>query len=368
MSNFIQLPSVDSNAIPLSQKGTPNGVATLDGSGLIPIGQIPPAALAVLYTVADQAARFALTHPPVNNGDSVLQVDTNILYLVKDITNLGNASGYQAYTAGSAVNFTGSLVGDVTGTQGATVVSTVGTSSAANVHAAELLANAATDANNASTIVRRSAGGNFTATTITAALNGAVTGNVTGDLTGNVLGNVTGNVTGNVSGSSATFTGSLSGDVTSTGMTTAVAFVGTSSAANVHAAELLANAATNANTASAIVKRDASGNFSAGVVTARIVTTGFTGAYVAKTADYTLTAADLVVGADCTAGTIAITLPSAVGITGRQYIIKRLSDGGNTVNVITTSSQTIDGGTTANLAFQYQSITVVSDGSNWFII
>ena len=44
--------------------------------------------------------------------------------------------------------------------------------------------------------------------------------------------------------------------------------VGGQSAANVAAATVLANAATNLNTASTIVKRDASGNFSAGTITA----------------------------------------------------------------------------------------------------
>ena len=58
----------------------------------------------------------------------------------------------------------------------------------------------------------------------------------------------------------------LTGDVTTSAgsAATTVATVGTSTAANVHAAEVLANAATDANTVSAIVKRDASGNFSAG--------------------------------------------------------------------------------------------------------
>lgn len=46
-------------------------------------------------------------------------------------------------------------------------------------------ANAATDANTASTIVKRDASGNFTAGTITAALTGNLTGNVTGGVTGN---------------------------------------------------------------------------------------------------------------------------------------------------------------------------------------
>lgn len=63
----------------------------------------------------------------------------------------------------------------------------------------------------------------------------------------------------------------LIGDVLATGPGVApatVAFVGGSSAANVHTAELAANAATSSNTASTIVKRNASGNFSAGTITA----------------------------------------------------------------------------------------------------
>jgi hypothetical protein len=71
--------------------------------------------------------------------------------------------------------------------------------------------NAATNANTASTLVKRDGSGNFSAGTITAALTGNVTGNVTGDVTGNVTGNltgdVTGNVTGNVTGSSGSSTG-----------------------------------------------------------------------------------------------------------------------------------------------------------------
>ncbi|WP_374028910.1 beta strand repeat-containing protein [Bdellovibrio bacteriovorus] len=64
----------------------------------------------------------------------------------------------------------------------------------------------------------------------------------------------------------------LTGDVSASGsgsVTATVNSVGGSSAANVHNAELLANAATNNNTASTIVKRDASGNFSAGTITTK---------------------------------------------------------------------------------------------------
>lgn len=76
----------------------------------------------------------------------------------------------------SVSSFTGSLAGDVTGTQGATVVSQVGGSSAANVHLAELAANAATHLNTASAVVKRDGSGNFAAGTITANLFGNVTG------------------------------------------------------------------------------------------------------------------------------------------------------------------------------------------------
>ena len=69
----------------------------------------------------------------------------------------------------------------------------------------------------------------------------------------------------------------LTGDVTASGtgsVAATVASVGTSTAANIHAAELLANGATAANTASTIVKRDASGNFNAGTVTSYSNVTG----------------------------------------------------------------------------------------------
>lgn len=104
------------------------------------------------------------------------------------------------------------------------------------------LANTATNANTASSIVKRDASGNFSAGAITADLTGTVTGNVTGNITGNVTGDVTGDLTGDVAGdvyaqngtsvvlqngtdgTDATFTGklataraiALTGDVTGT--------------------------------------------------------------------------------------------------------------------------------------------------------
>jgi hypothetical protein len=65
----------------------------------------------------------------------------------------------------------------------------------------------------------------------------------------------------------------LTSDVSASGpgsVAATVNSVGGSSAANVNAATLLANAATNLNTVSTIVFRDASGNFSAGTITANL--------------------------------------------------------------------------------------------------
>lgn len=85
-----------------ANKGVANGYASLDSSGLVPVTQMPPAALERLVIVANQTARFALTTATVQNGDTVKQTDTGVMYFVVDDTNLGNASGYSVYTAGTA--------------------------------------------------------------------------------------------------------------------------------------------------------------------------------------------------------------------------------------------------------------------------
>jgi hypothetical protein len=85
-----------------STKGVANGYAGLDASGFVPMVNIPPAAIERLVIVADQAARFALTITTIQNGDTVKQTDTGLMYFVKDDTQLTSAAGYEAYTAGGA--------------------------------------------------------------------------------------------------------------------------------------------------------------------------------------------------------------------------------------------------------------------------
>ena len=94
----------------------------------------------------------------------------------------------------------------------------------------------------------------------------------------------------------------------------------------------------------------------------------FVGAVSTKTANYTLTGTDCAVNCDTTSSAFTITLPTAVGVSGKTYVIKRITAGTNRLTVATTSSQTIDGITTAIIDEQWASITVYSDGANWFIM
>lgn len=101
--------------VPLTQKAAANGVATLDANTLIPVTQIPKAAMPDYVVVADQAARYALTTAQVQNGDIVEQTSPSpaVFYYVKDDTNLGNAAGYAVYSAGVAAQVAWSGITDV---------------------------------------------------------------------------------------------------------------------------------------------------------------------------------------------------------------------------------------------------------------
>lgn len=81
--------------------------ALLDGkadlvNGVVPISQIPPAAIERMITVQDDIARFALTTDDVQLGDTVKVVSTNKMYLVIDTDHLDSAAGYSVYVAGRA--------------------------------------------------------------------------------------------------------------------------------------------------------------------------------------------------------------------------------------------------------------------------
>ncbi len=65
-------------------------------------------------------------------------------------------------------------------------------------------------------------------------------------------------------------------------------------------------------------------------------------------------------------GAHTATLPTAAGVAGKEYTIICSSSGTNAI--LTTSSQTIDGGTKWTNTAIYKAVTVVSDGANWWVV
>ena len=71
---------------------------------------------------------------------------------------------------------------------------------------------------------------------------------------------------------------------------------------------------------------------------------------------------------DCTSNAITINLPAISGITGRIYNIKKTDSTINAVTVDGSGSETIDGGLTAIINNQYESIQLQVSASEWSII
>ncbi len=90
----------------------------------------------------------------------------------------------------------------------------------------------------------------------------------------------------------------------------------------------------------------------------------------AKSANYVILATDEVVTMDATGGNRTLTLPTAVGYSGKPFTLKKIDASVNTVQVLTTSAQTIDGNASGDLylRLRYDTLRLVSDGANWLIV
>lgn len=72
------------------------------GTELIPIANIPKAALERCVVVANDTERFKLTPDKAQNGDTVKVTTTNKMYFIKDDTKLNSEAGYEPYATGTA--------------------------------------------------------------------------------------------------------------------------------------------------------------------------------------------------------------------------------------------------------------------------
>lgn len=70
---------------------------------------------------------------------------------------------------------------------------------------------------------------------------------------------------------------------------------------------------------------------------------------------------------DATSASVNLTLFSAVNRSGQRLTFIRTDNTGNTVTITPNGAQTIDGLSSYTLDSQYDWVTIVSDGANWFI-
>lgn len=82
--------------------------------------------------------------------------------------------------------------------------------------------------------------------------------------------------------------------------------------------------------------------------------------------DFSMTDSSDVVFVDTTLGSVNIYLPTANGKGGKEVLVK-LKSGSNSGVLVASGSQTIDGQSVLPIYSLYQSVTLISDNSNWFI-
>jgi hypothetical protein len=196
--------------IPLTQKGSGLGVATLDTNGFLTAAQIPPS---LLGGVVYQGSWNANTNTPtLVNGTGT----TGFEYSIGTTGTQNLGGGSQVYQQGGFVIYNGTTWSYVP-PSGLFTSLTAGTHLSVSTPTGAITVTVdATPNSTASTIVSRDASGNFTANTITATLSGAATsaGTVTTAAQPNItsVGTlssllVTANITaGNVTASSGTVT------------------------------------------------------------------------------------------------------------------------------------------------------------------
>lgn len=118
--------------IPLTQKGAINGVASLDGSGLIPQNQLPQITITDTYVVASQAAMLALS---AQTGDIAVRTDLSKSFiLTADTPTVLGAWQWLLSPTSDVVNVFG-RTGSITATAGDYTATLITNTPAGNIAA-----------------------------------------------------------------------------------------------------------------------------------------------------------------------------------------------------------------------------------------
>ncbi|SHG65249.1 beta strand repeat-containing protein [Pedobacter caeni] len=241
--------------ISLTEKAAVNGVATLDGAGKIPSSQIPALSFSSVDVVSTQAEMLALSAAVV--GSTVVRTDERRSYVLRTLPSNVLANWVEILTPTSAsVQSVNGKNGAVTITKADLGLGNLDNTSDANKPlstAATTALNGKEDKSNKSTDISADASMvnkypnvpavvDYVGKAVTAASVAPATGLAKGIL-------------------------KLSNDLGGTADAPVVTAINGTPAANIITAIAAVTAATNANTPNTIVKRDASGNFSAGTIT-----------------------------------------------------------------------------------------------------
>lgn len=90
---------------------------------------------------------------------------------------------------------------------------------------------------------------------------------------------------------------------------------------------------------------------------------------LSKSGAYTATITDDIIKGDTSGGAFTITLPAVATATGKILTFIRTGAGVNALTIDGNGAETIDGAATnATMDAQYDSLTILCDGTEWFII
>ena len=86
-----------------------------------------------------------------------------------------------------------------------------------------------------------------------------------------------------------------------------------------------------------------------------------------KTTNYSIQTSDCTILCDTTSNNIILTLPTAIGISGQTFVVKKIDSSTHYITIQTTLSQTIDGLLFQTIGYQNTAINITSDGANWWL-